>query len=371
MHAPAAKPRSNRRAFTVVEILTVLGIVLAVIATLLVGLNVAQKRARSAHTASLMNSISVALAQFKTDNGYLPPVLGTPSQVGGSGGTVIGTIGWGRDLLFPPALAGNAQSGPNYGGWTAQDRTNLQRYSSTTSLPDYLLGFGDRSEDGWGVIKDNNGGLPSGASATTTPGWREQPATGIRSPGQDGVWGAVLNPRPGATVPGRFDSRNLAATGVGGNSDIKSPFLKGKSMGPYLEIGSSEEVGALTGFGSDGTPQVAKVGEIANFDLAPKVLLDYFGKPIIYYRRGYLNSDPRTTDPTWSLADIIALRPQTFGQGDVIDGMPDGNGDTSAARASRSAEFALLSFGPDQRWSPAVRVDDPGYNEDNIVRFGP
>jgi hypothetical protein len=36
-----------------------------------------------------------------------------------------------------------------------------------------------------------------------------------------------------------------------------------------------------------------------------------------------------------------------------------------------SSEFALLSFGPDQRWNPNIRADAEGYNEDNIVRFGP
>ncbi len=372
MRAPSTQPRRADSAvatgFTVVEILVVLGIIIGVITTLLVGLNAAARRSRVANTASLMNTIALALAQFKADTGYLPPMLGTPGQVNAGTGTPFGTVGWARDLLAPPALAGNAQIGPDYGNWSGADRQNLQRWCSSTSLPEYLVGFGDRSQDGWGVILDSAGALPTD---TTSAGWREQPALGIRPPGQDGVWGALLNPRTGTSGNGRFDARNLAVAGSAGNTDTRSPFLKGRSLGPYLEVKSTDEVGALTGFASDGTPQVAKVGEINNFDLAPKVLLDYFGKPIMYYRRGYLNSDPKTIDPAWSLADIIALRPQTFGQGDVTDALADSRGDTSASRAARAAEFALLSFGPDQRWNPQTRVDDAGYNEDNIVRFGP
>jgi hypothetical protein len=51
--------------------------------------------------------------------------------------------------------------------------------------------------------------------------------------------------------------------------------------------------------------------------------------------------------------------------------MPDQAGDTSASRAARAAEFALLSIGPDRRWNPQVRADEAGFNEDNLVRFGP
>lgn len=151
---------------------------------------------------------------------------------------------------------------------------------------------------------------------------------------------------------GVFGSRNLASSAPAtGNSDSTSAFLRGKSLGPYLEVKSDSEIGGITGFQTDGTPIVAKPGEINNFDLAPKCLLDFFGKPVIFYRRGYLNGDPRSTDRTWSLADIVALRPQRFGPGEDVNAMPDGNNDTGASRAAMSSEFALLSFGPDQRWN--------------------
>jgi hypothetical protein len=103
----------------------------------------------------------------------------------------------------------------------------------------------------------------------------------------------------------------------------------------------------------------------------------------MYYRRGFVNSDPRQVDQRWTLADVVALRPDRFGPGEDMGSdpenpsgrpptvLPDARGDASAARAALAAEFGLLSFGPDKRWNPDVRNDDAGANEDNIRRLGP
>jgi type II secretory pathway pseudopilin PulG len=365
------------RGFSVVEILVVLGIVIAVISTVVVGLNLAASRARVANTEFLMSSISNALSRFRSETGYLPVALGDPSIPGIGTGTPRGPVtgaptpGWGRDGLKPPSLA-QVNGAPNYGAWNPAERQGLQLTGSVTSLPEFLLGPGDRSQDGYGVIMVG-GALPT---ATDTPGYREQPALGIRNPGSDGLWGAWTNWRSGTTGGGLFAARNLATPSAVGNdptsaAEKRNPLLKGKSLGPYLEVKSDAEIGALIGFAADGTPQVAKAGEVNDFDAYPKVFLDYFGKPIMYYRRGYLNDDPRTIDRSWSLADIVALRPARFAPGDDVPAMPDQAGDNGASRAALGAEFGLLSFGPDQRWNPQVRADPAGFNEDNIVRFGP
>ncbi len=356
--------RGSRRGFTVVELLIVIGIVIAILSTLLVGLAAANRRAQMANTEFLMDSMVSAIARFKADTGYLPPSLGVPNLVySGATSTAFGTNGWARDLVESPSLA--TSSGNYWDAWSNADRTAIQRYGSATSMPEYLLGFGDRSEDGYGMILGAGGAMPAAGS----PGSREQPTLGIRNPGRDGVWGAKLNPRPTFAGNGTFAARNLASANAAGNDD-KSGYLKGKSLGPYLELKDDNRIGALIGYAADGTPQIAKPGEINNFDLAPKVILDYFGKPIMYYRRGYVNQDPRTIDDTWSLADVIALRPSRFGAGDALNGMPDANNDGSTSRELKSAGFALLSFGPDQRVTWDVRADTPGFNADNIVRTG-
>jgi type II secretory pathway pseudopilin PulG len=379
----------------VVELLVIIGIVIGVISTLVVGLSIATRRARGANTEFLMNSIASALSRFKSETGYLPLSLGDPqAQLGVTPATARGTgavptTGWARDVInaagFP--LVNEA---PSYGAWSADQRRLLQRAGSATALPEFLLGPGDRSADGYGWIFKP---APN-STDMNAPGWREQPVLGIRNPGQDGCWGALTNPRP--TPPpqepprGLFRQRNLAmingypdnVTGnpaenrgnsnrVDSTSTFQNSFLKGKSLGPYLEVKSDSDVGALVGFDPDGRPQVARAGEVPEFDAYPKVLLDYFGNPIMYYRRGFVNSDPRQFDKSWTLADIVALRPSRFGSGDDFDSLPDLNNDSSALRAARAAEFGLFSAGPDKQYDPFVRADASGFNEDNIVRFGP
>ncbi|MFZ4467186.1 MAG: type II secretion system protein, partial [Phycisphaerales bacterium] len=182
-------PSSARRAFSVVELLVIIGIVIGVISTLVVGLSIATRRARGANTEFLMNSIASALSRFKSETGYLPLSLGDPqAQLGVTPATARGTgtvptTGWARDVINAAGLP-MVNNAPNYGGWSADQRRLLQRAGSATALPEFLLGPGDRSADGYGWI------FASGAPVTNTPGYREQPVLGIRNPGQDGCWGA-------------------------------------------------------------------------------------------------------------------------------------------------------------------------------------
>ena len=381
----------DARGFSVVELLVVIGILIAIISSFVVGLGFAARKARVANTEFLMNSVAIALTKFKSDVGYYPPVLASNvGMPGGTGGTPIGTYGWARDAVRPRALppAASPSSGPSYGSWSLDDLRGVQAWCSNTSLVEYLIGPGDRSQDGYGVILGANGALPAN---TTTPGYREQPAAGIRNPGPDGAWGAFLNPRNGQPANGSFRSRNLAAINVnsgagdpvmGNTNDISAAqsrqFLRGKSIGPYLELSGGIDIAGMTGFDGDGIPLVARPGEDAYSDALPKVLLDYFGKPIVYYRRPYLNDDPATVDRRYSLVDVIVLRPQVIPPGEEAVGCRDAtpgqggvNTEDRGTRAAAAAEFALFSFGPDTRWNPLVRADPDGFNEDNIVRLGP
>jgi type II secretory pathway pseudopilin PulG len=363
-------PPSARRAFTVVELLVVIGIVIGIISTLLVGLNIASRRARGANTEFLMNSIVTALTRFRSEVGYFPVALGDPGQLAGD--AVVPAQpparGWCRAGLNAgaPAVGVDAAGEAVYDGWSTADRARIQRSASSTSLPEFLVGPGDRSEDGYGIILDNGAFPPAGS-----PGYREQPAVGIRDPGRDGLWGAWTAPRAGQNANGSFLSRNLAAATVQGNNEKTNPLLKGKSLGPYLELKNASDLGALRSIRADGTHEVVLEGEDPNFNALPKVFLDAFGGPIMYYRRGYVNLDPKQPNPNWSLADVVALRPDRFGPGEDMNAMPDGRGDPSASRAARSAEFGLVSLGPDKRWNVDVRVDPAGANEDNIRRLGP
>ena len=379
--------RGSSGGFTIVELLVVLGVLIAIITTIVVGAGQAVRRARVANTDFLMMSLSVGLVQFKVDMGYFPPVLGNALQLDQPAYPLPDAAslrGWARDAVAPPQLTANPDDPPERVTWGLQEFARVQRWFSVTTLPEYLVGAGDRSEDGYGIVLLPSGAMPAAATGQSEPGLREVPPLGIRNPGADGVWGAFLEPRASTPGAGTFASRNLAsASAANGNSNgitNQDPkYLVGRAYGPYLELKSDADIGAFVGL-DGGTPVAVRPGEtvpavFGSSAAAPKAMLDYFGNPIQYYRRGYRNNDPKDVDRRFSLADVVALRPAVFAPGEAIDAVADlsqgGVADTGASRAALGAEFALFSRGPDRRWNQAVRADAEGFNEDNIVRFGP
>ena len=348
----------KRRAFTIIELLTVVGIIVVLVGLLIVAVSSASKAAQAASTRSMMGAVSRGLTQFKTDMGYLPPVLGLPT----TGASQNGSVGYLRDLVLPPILTG---------GSTPLEATQIQNYYSMTSMVEYLIGPGGRDEDGYGAI-----GIP----ANTTQGFKELPPVGIRSPLKDGVWGAYLNPGPGNQTLGNFSRRNLPLNAVANISTVAN--VSGRVLGPYLELKDGSLLGAIVGTDSvTGQPIVARAGDNNWNPTAPKVLLDYYGQPMRYYRKGYVNGDPKRiggkkvgsgtgSDVGWDLSDIFVLRPQRFDPNTEIDGLADALGDTASSRSLQMADFALFSSGPDQRADFTVRRDATLFNEDNIVEVG-
>ena len=357
----------TRRAFTIIELLTVVGIIVVLVGLLVVAVSSASKVAQAASTRSMMGAVSRALTQFKTDMGYLPPVLGSPTT-----GASTGFPGYLRDLVLPPILP----DAP-----TPSQVTQIQNYYSMTSMVEYLIGPGGKNEDGYGAVGT--------VSQWTDPAvkiaaLKESPAAGIRSPLKDGVWGAYSNPNQMTGPLGNFSRRNLPSLpSLGMNVNISTVAnVSGRVLGPYLELKDGSLLGAIVGTDSvTGQPIVARAGDNNWNQDAPKVLLDYYGQPIRFYRKGYVNGDPKRiggkkvgegtgTDVGWDLSDIFVLRPQRFDPNTEIDGIADGNGDTTTSRSLQMADFALFSSGPDQRADFTVRRDATLFNEDNVVEVG-
>ena len=439
-------------AFTLVELLVVIGVIAMLVGLLIVGINAAQKRAQKMNTQFLLSSISQALSRFKSDHGYYPPVLGDPTELTAppQPGNQLGwlttasatpktQIGFARDLLVPPINpTAGASSTTKVSQWTTDEATALQNWYSVTSLAEYLIGAGDRSADGYGIC----GELPDPVPTDPLAGQRELPRAGIRSPGMDGVWGAALQPifsnpdvsgTPGAaanyasatlgspTRKGLFFTRNLAlpsrvlmsSTTVSGAGNDTSkcilrsrPNLEGKIFGPYLELKDPSVIGGYQGRTTDPRDPARTIQSIVrvtdgdpDFDKYPKVILDYWGQPIRYYRRGYVNLTPNTPDQAtdgtkFDLGDFFALRPTQAIESEFIpdaqaatDVLADANNDRSSTARLRSAEFALLSTGPDKKIKQDRRIgiditaspkfdyqnpnNDVDVNADNIVETGP
>ncbi|HAW96003.1 MAG TPA: hypothetical protein DCX60_06995 [Phycisphaerales bacterium] len=359
---------SRARAFTITEMLVTVGVIVILAGILITTLSKAARTAQQGRTIQLMNAINDAISRFETDHGYLPPVLGPQS-------TAAGGIGHGRDLLALP------------NGFQQQ-----QAYYSLTSLPEFLLGYDDRRMDGYGYVPE--GGNPSPpitlSPSDMTPGQREHPALGFRSPGPDGFWNATLNPRFGdlnsdvSQTGVAFASRNPGNLGNISFTGDNDHTLQGKVYGPYLDLKDDTVIGEVEGMAfSDDDGGVAD-GQVwdrvllpgdAGFGSGnnPKVFLDYWGNPLRYYRRPPSDvRDPRLFDESFSLAEVIALRPNSFETGGDVDSRyEDANNDSTTSRALIASRYALFSPGADGKSADTVRIDaENDYNADNIVETG-
>lgn len=354
---------SPRRGFTITEMLVTVGVIVVLAGILITALSSASRTAQKAKTDYLMQSIKSGIERFRADHGYIPPVLG-------NNGTPASSPGFGRDLLELPQEV--EAGGGNFGTAAAE----YNGWYSYTSLPEYLLGYGDRRFDGYGYVTP-----PILPPDDSEPGFREYPGLGIRSPGPDGVWNATLNPR-GSDVYSVF-SRNPG--NLGGLSFSNTTQMPGKVYGPYIDLKDDSVIGEMTGLRADDSNALVARQEFDAVLLPgsdgygtganPKVFLDYWGNPIRFYRRIPENiSNPARERQDLNLGDIIALRPHEFEIGQEVEsGFSDGYDDVFTTRGLQSAEFALFTAGPDRKGYDEIRRydGDDEYNKDNIVKVGP
>jgi general secretion pathway protein G len=333
-HPGGAAARRARRGFTLIELLIAIAIIIVLLSILVIAVNAATRTGQSANTRALLNTLEQGLTQFRNDIGYYPPVLG-PS----------------RALVPVP---------PEPDDLGVLNRGAVQVWYSWTTLAEYLLGYDDRLMDGYG------------AAPADPPTHPERPLLGLRSPGPDGVWNATMNVvNPGA----------------------RNPVASGKVYGPYIDLRDVRMLGCIDpGAKYDDTRPipVSFPGETGYNDDFPKVICDYWGQPIRYYRRWYpqsmLQAGYRPTDrngdgavdPVPTLSQVFLLRPWTIMPSEGINSTPDdasggggGGGDPSSVTALETAEAALFSPGPDRSNTRMVRRDEDEFNEDNIVELLP
>ena len=318
----------TRGGFTIVELLIVTAMIILLLSILVVAVNRASRTSQVTNTRALMNSISQSLERFKEDVGYFPPVLGPEDPSNPVDADEF------RNLKYQ--FTGNLS---NY-------EAEVQDWFSYTSLAEYLLGYGEGLEDGYGYANFN-----------------ETPTTGIRDPGSDAVWGATIG-------------------GGGGTLSERNPPLDGKRFGPYLELKDERLVASTDGtYDPNDNLNVYFPGEGNYNDNDPKVLTDYWGRPIRYYRTVYkpgaIKYPFRAASLggfTPTLADVFVLRPWEVDPGAATDSpIADfgAQGDTTATYALKAAAFALFSAGADRSLTFDRRFDESEFNKDNIVEVGP
>ena len=345
---------ASLRAFTIVELLVVTAIIVLLLSLVIVAMNAATRTSQKTRTAALIDSMKKGLIRFKEEVGYYPPVLGP-------GATTL------RDLFPPP--------NPTSATYAIQ----IQEWWSSCSLADYLVGYGNHREDGFGAT-----GLGSPNDWSD-----ENPPQGIRNPQYDGVWGATT-----ITSAGLYTNR-MKMGGAYGTVFNPLPIDQGKILGPYLEL-KDERLLAAIHYGPNGMHtyfpgDVLPAGQ--TWETLPKVVVDYWGMPIRYFRRPYpagalgqsyrafdRNGDGviNDSDRVPTLSDVHVLRPREIKSGSelTITNLADPAGAPITTTAELQAgEFALLAAGPDKRIyegpGAAEQITQHEDNVDNIVEVGP
>ncbi len=358
---------TTRKAFTLIEILVTISIIVIIISVMTLALNSARTSAQVAETTSRLSAMKQAAIRFKEDIGYYPPVLGTARQ--------LQTF-----PVFPPTNLNDF-------------RQSMQSWYSVTSPTDYLLGYGNRNEDGYGRLP---------GSQSNHADFSEMPRFGIRHPSLDGVWRATDQ----YAYP-----QDIDANPGGWNLSDRDPSNRGRLYGPYLEVENDQMLGRLA-FADDDTTlltdpitgqlKVFYPGDPSYQSDGPMVIVDTWGVPIRYYRTLYpiqqnpdipQNTISRSYSPNINynrptLSDFIVLRPFSFESGKSTDGTMSDQmngasavGDTSTTSELQTGQFAFFSSGPDQQANNFIRADSFGLtgntqqtdesNADNLVEVGP
>ncbi len=131
---------ASRRAFTLIELMVVVGIIGLLIAIALPAFSAARRTAKVSATTATINVIGLGLEQFRTDaqlGGSYPPSVRTecrPPYQNAGGKTIwvggAGLLVWalaGADLLGTPGFRnvdGNSDNDP-FGGWLSDTHTNF------------------------------------------------------------------------------------------------------------------------------------------------------------------------------------------------------------------------------------------------------
>jgi prepilin-type N-terminal cleavage/methylation domain-containing protein len=313
-HIAARGARAGRTAFTLIELLVVV-----VVLALLVGIagavyTGALSGSQRAATEQFMRGLTVAIEQFESDFGYLPPLLAPDDMV-------TSQQGWSTTSPQPELdefefVDPLAQTDPN----TALRNA---RYMSVLSLPLYLIGVGELAPVDYQPTDD-----PNRHDGFAGPG--------IRNPGADKAWG-------GARVR---------------DADTHRPAFTGRSYGPYVDVGAGRNWSRVIDFrahaayaGDAGLTRVESEEFEAQIE-DPEVrqfwtFEDRWGTPIRYYRswptRDRDNTSKRTIDRI----------PIELFAADTLQGSLDGDGDfdVSLELDLLNAKYALLSAGPDGRFA--------------------
>jgi type II secretory pathway pseudopilin PulG len=287
----------DRRAFTIVEILVVVGVIAVLVSILLVSFRGVRRGAEAASAQRLMATVGQAVETFERDFAYLPPLLvldapaGSRVPLGNSAGA----------LMEPSVVVPQAKWPDASQASSLRAELEATRYGSEYTLGVYLLGAGDidNSEVGAATTIGRNDANDDGLAGP-----------GIRDPGPDRSWGGAAS----------------RAAQNSGRTAIKT----GRTYGPYLDP--------------------AGLADRVRLDPATGLfkLTDSWDQPIRYYTGWPVLDRPSSGAPKPSI-DFTPVELRDAGAVEAHLLPESGTGpDLERERAVLTAPFAVLSAGPAQ-----------------------
>ncbi len=284
-----------RPGFTLVEVLVVISVIAVLISILGVAFSGALSSSRNVATQSLLRSVQIGIEQFKTDFGYLPPL------VDGSKHTL--------DSIDDPM--------------DKREELINHRYQSIYSLTVYLLGVGELAPYDASLGPNDDPDRHDGVQGP-----------GIRDPGPDRSWGGARE------------------------RDNHRPPRTGRTFGPYIDIGDGEGVlrrvtqadlnvpaGAmLPDFFADGDEDGSGADGVGDLF----VITDRWNRPIRYYKDWPTRQDNNgVIEPSLDLIPIELRNVQSLRQHLATPRAGVIRAETQLDQNLLRAPYALLSAGPD------------------------
>lgn len=316
---------ARRTGFSLVELLAVIGIIVLVAGILLVSFGAVTRSAESAASQAAVTSISVGVETFKTEFGFLPPLIRDNPQ---GAENIIGPLDT-NPMSNPDRVStgfyldGNAPLQRDYGVLFGETFNPNERHFSVYSLSYYLVG----------VLP---GAFEDGRALDGVDG------PGFFAPDRSGGWKVSANIDAGNNNDPLRDTLNLTTY---------EPFVSASSNGFEIQRTLDRPMDGLAPYrlelaGRDGVPiryyrwlpgeyngsYDSLAGDAARFDLRQLNVPDIFGDPANDEVNNWWDAPMR--DP-----DLEVFSP-AFENSEL-----------------RSARYAIVSAGPDGVFGDEVTID--------------